>query len=72
MGDVQDFGEESNNGTDPAVKNFAGLTLPKLEQHLQAIKDLDKARRKRTQSYTVIAGLRISRCEQLRVIHHYR
>ena len=33
--DVAEFQKESQNGKDPAVKNFAQETLPKLQDHLQ-------------------------------------
>jgi putative membrane protein len=32
--DVAEFQKEANNGTDPGLKSFAGMTLPTLQQHL--------------------------------------
>ena len=40
--DVRNFQNEAQNGTDPAVKNFASKTLPTLQSHLDAIKGIDK------------------------------
>ena len=41
--DVKDFQNESQNGTDPNVKQFATKTLPILQGHLESIKQLSKA-----------------------------
>ena len=41
--DVDKFKEEAQNGTDPNVKQFAMATLPTLQEHLSAVKDLKKA-----------------------------
>ena len=40
--DVDDFKSEAQNGSDPNVKQFAMQTLPTLEEHLNAVKDLSK------------------------------
>jgi putative membrane protein len=40
--DVDDFKSEAQNGSDPNVKQFAMQTLPTLEAHLNAVKDLNK------------------------------
>jgi putative membrane protein len=32
--DVAEFQKEANDGTDPGLKSFAGMTLPTLQQHL--------------------------------------
>jgi len=40
--DIDDFKSEAQNGSDPNVKQFAMATLPTLEEHLNAIKDLNK------------------------------
>ena len=40
--DVDDFKSEAQNGSDPNVKQFAMATLPTLEEHLNAVKDLNK------------------------------
>jgi len=40
--DVAEFKKESQNGSDPAVKQFASTTLPTLEEHLSMVKDLSK------------------------------
>jgi len=40
--DVDDFKSEAQNGSDPNVKQFAMQTLPTLEEHLNAAKDLKK------------------------------
>lgn len=40
--DVSEFKDEAQYGTDPNVKQFAANTLPTLEQHLAAAKDLSK------------------------------
>jgi putative membrane protein len=40
--DVKEFQQEAQSGTDEAVKNFASKTLPTLQAHLQAVKDLEK------------------------------
>ncbi len=40
--DVKEFQNESENGTDPNIKQFATKTLPVLQGHLQSIKDISK------------------------------
>jgi putative membrane protein len=40
--DVDEFKSEAQNGSDPNVKQFAMQTLPTLEEHLNAVKDLNK------------------------------
>jgi putative membrane protein len=40
--DIDDFKSEAQNGSDPNVKQFAMATLPTLEEHLNAVKDLNK------------------------------
>ena len=40
--DVNEFKNEAQNGADPNIKQFASSTLPTLEQHLSAAKDLNK------------------------------
>ena len=40
--DVDDFKSEAQNGSDPNVKQFAMQTLPTLQEHLSAVKDLKK------------------------------
>ncbi len=40
--DVNEFKNEAQNGSDPNIKQFASTTLPTLEQHLSAAKDLNK------------------------------
>lgn len=40
--DVSEFKNEAQNGSDPNIKQFASTTLPTLEQHLAAAKDLNK------------------------------
>jgi putative membrane protein len=40
--DVDDFKSEAQNGSDANVKQFAMETLPTLQQHLSAVKDLKK------------------------------
>lgn len=40
--DVNEFKNEAQNGSDPNIKQFAANTLPTLEQHLAAAKDLNK------------------------------
>lgn len=40
--DVNEFKNEAQNGSDPNIKQFATNTLPTLEQHLAAAKDLNK------------------------------
>ncbi len=42
--DVDAFEEESADGADPAVKDFALKTLPALKKHLEAIKNLDSGK----------------------------
>ena len=39
--DVRTFQAEAQMGSDPAVKNFASQTLPKLQEHLNMAKDLE-------------------------------
>jgi putative membrane protein len=41
--DVDKFKDEAQNGSDPNVKQFAMATLPTLQEHLSAVKDLKKA-----------------------------
>jgi len=41
--DVNQFKDEAQNGSDPNVKQFAMATLPTLQEHLSAVKDLKKA-----------------------------
>jgi putative membrane protein len=41
--DVRAFNAEAQNGTDPNVKAFATNTLPTLQQHLELVKNLNKA-----------------------------
>lgn len=40
--DVDDFKSEAQNGSDPNIKQFAMQTLPTLQEHLNAVKDLKK------------------------------
>lgn len=40
--DVDDFKSEANYGSDPNIKLFAMQTLPTLQEHLSAVKDLKK------------------------------
>jgi putative membrane protein len=40
--DVDDFKSEAQGGSDPNVKQFAMQTLPTLQEHLNAVKDLKK------------------------------
>jgi putative membrane protein len=40
--DVNEFKNEAQYGSDPNIKQFASTTLPTLEQHLTAAKDLNK------------------------------
>ena len=40
--DVDDFKSEAQGGSDPNVKQFALQTLPTLQEHLTAVKDLKK------------------------------
>jgi putative membrane protein len=41
--DVADFQKEANSGTDPGLKEFAGATLPTLQDHLKMAKDIESA-----------------------------
>ncbi len=41
--DVDKFKDEAQYGSDPNVKQFAMATLPTLQEHLSAVKDLKKA-----------------------------
>jgi putative membrane protein len=41
--DVGKFKDEAQYGSDPNVKQFAMATLPTLQEHLSAVKDLKKA-----------------------------
>jgi putative membrane protein len=41
--DVAEFQKEANSGSDPDLKNFAAMTLPTLQQHLQMAKDIDSS-----------------------------
>ncbi len=40
--DVKEFKMESQNGTDPAIKDYAAKTLPVLQEHLDTVKKLNK------------------------------
>jgi putative membrane protein len=40
--DVSEFQQEASGGSDPNVKNFATKTLPTIQEHLSAAKDLEK------------------------------
>jgi len=40
--DISEFKNEAQYGSDPNVKQFAANTLPTLQQHLAAAKDLNK------------------------------
>lgn len=40
--DVNDFKNEAQYGSDANIKQFASNTLPTLEEHLSAVKDLNK------------------------------
>jgi putative membrane protein len=40
--DVRDFQNESRNGSDPEVKQFASKTLPLLQEHLEIAKNVAK------------------------------
>lgn len=40
--DVNEFKEEAQYGSDPNIRQFASTTLPTLQQHLAAAKDLNK------------------------------
>jgi len=40
--DVKKFQAEADNGTNPEIKAFAAKTLPVLQEHMAAIKDLSK------------------------------
>jgi putative membrane protein len=40
--DIRKFQAEADNGTDPQLKSFASKTLPVLQEHMQAIKDIHK------------------------------
>jgi putative membrane protein len=40
--DVREFSDEAKNGSDPNVKTFASSTLPKLQEHLEMVKNLSK------------------------------
>lgn len=42
---VKEFQMEAQNGNNPEVKSFASKTLPALEEHLRAIKELDKGKK---------------------------
>lgn len=46
--DVNDFKSEAQYGSDPNIKLFASNTLPTLEQHLAAAKDLNKTTKQNT------------------------
>jgi putative membrane protein len=41
--DVREFQTEAQNGSDPAVKDFASKTLPTIQEHLSMAKDLNKS-----------------------------
>jgi len=42
--DVRAFEREAQNGSEPAVKEFAAKTLPTLQEHLSMVKDLNKGK----------------------------
>jgi putative membrane protein len=42
--DVTAFDREAQNGSEPAVKEFASKTLPTLQEHLSMVKDLNKGK----------------------------
>jgi putative membrane protein len=46
--DVKEFQNESQNGTDPNIKNFATKTLPILQSHLESAKQIDKGEKQKT------------------------
>jgi putative membrane protein len=41
-GDIAEFQREANNGTNPELKSFAGMTLPTLQEHLRLAEDAQK------------------------------
>jgi putative membrane protein len=41
---VAAFDREAQNGSEPAVKEFASKTLPTLQEHLSMVKDLNKGK----------------------------
>jgi putative membrane protein len=45
--DVNEFKDEAQYGSDPNVKQFAANTLPTLQEHLAAAKDLNKTEKQR-------------------------
>jgi putative membrane protein len=45
-GEVRDFSDEAQRGTDPIVKTFAAGALPSLQQQLEAAKNLNKSTKK--------------------------
>jgi len=48
--DVSEFKNEAQYGSDPNVKQFASSTLPVLQEHLTAAKDLNKTEKAQKQS----------------------
>ncbi len=46
--DVREFQDEAQNGSDAAVKDFAGKTLPTLQEHLAMVKELNKEKKTAT------------------------
>jgi putative membrane protein len=48
--DVSEFKNEAQYGSDPNVKQFASNTLPVLQEHLTAAKDLNKTEKAQKQS----------------------
>jgi putative membrane protein len=48
--DVREFQQEAQNGTNPAIKQFASQTLPILQQHLELAKSTDKTAKTETAS----------------------
>jgi len=42
--DVREFQDESQNGSDAAVKDFAAKTLPTLQDHLATVKGINKGK----------------------------
>jgi putative membrane protein len=39
--DVNEFKREADHGSDPDIKDFAGKTLPTLQEHLQQAESTD-------------------------------
>jgi putative membrane protein len=48
--DVSEFQQEASSGTDVHVKSFAAKTLPALQEHLSAAKDLEKETKAETKT----------------------